>query len=88
VEDDGDDDGDGVGKWKKEWTMIKVVKRKKREEIVKETGAVAGSPDYLRRYAGAVKEVLSRLTDEEKRMYMGLAREWNKSRPPRDIQLR
>ena len=68
--------------------MRKVVKTMKRDEIDKEIGEVAGGPDYLRGYARGVNEVVGRLTDEEKRKYMVLAKEWNKARPPRDIQTR
>lgn len=82
------DDVEGVEKWKKEWTMRKVVITMKRDEINKEIGVAAGSPEYLKGYAKGVNKVMGRLTDEQKREYMELAKEWNKSRPPMDIQIR
>lgn len=68
--------------------MRKVVKMMRRDEIDKEIGKVAGGPDYMKGYANGVNEVLKRLTDEEKKKYLELAKEWNKSRLPRDIQIR
>ena len=83
-----DDDLDGVIKWKKKWTMRKVVAVKKREEIDKEIGEAPGNPGYMGKYAKAVNEVLKGLSDTEKKEYMQLAEEWNKSHPPAEIQIR
>jgi len=40
------------------------------------------------KYAKAVTEVLNNLTHGERREYMALAEEWNKSRPPTEVQIR
>jgi hypothetical protein len=85
-EEDGDD-SDGVVKWKKAWTMRKVVQVMKKAEINNEVGEAAGHPAYMRGYVRAVNEVISQLTDQEKREYTDMAKEWNKSRPPKEVQI-
>lgn len=68
--------------------MRKVVAQKKRSEIDQEIAEGAGKPDYMGGYQKGLNEVLSRMSEEEKREYKKLAEEWNKSRPPRDVQVR
>ena len=85
-EDDGDD-SDGVVKWKKAWTMRKVVQVMKKVEINREVGETAGDPAYMKGYVIGVSEVVRQLTDQEKREYMEMAKEWNKSHPPREVQI-
>jgi hypothetical protein len=88
IEDD-EDDSDGVVKWKKKhWTMRKVVGALKRADIDEKIGEEAGNPNYMGAYAGALNEVVDSLSDDAKKEYMELARVWNKSHPPKDVQIR
>jgi hypothetical protein len=77
-----------VIKWKKNWTLRKVVAVKKRAVIDEEIGEGPGNPEYMGKYAKAVSEVLNNLTQVEKKEYMGLVEEWNKSRPPTEVRIR
>jgi hypothetical protein len=74
--------------WKKNWTMRKVVGVKKRDQIDQEIGEKAGDSAYIVKYANALNAVLESLSEEEKRKYMDLAEEWNKSHPPKEVQIR
>ena len=87
---DGEDDGDDsdVVKWKKHWTMRKVVAVKKRNQVDQAIGQDPGTPGYMQQYAGGLNEVLKSLSKEEEREYEQLAKEWNKSHPPREVQIR
>ena len=42
----------------------------------------------MRQYASTLNTVLEKLPETEKKEYMDLARKWNNSRPPRDVQMR
>jgi hypothetical protein len=87
---EGDDDGGDVNvmRWKKKWTMRKVVQRKEADEINRVIGEKPGSHCYMGKYAGAVTEVINGLSEETKAKYMELAKTWNKSVPPREVQIR
>jgi hypothetical protein len=50
-------------------------------------GEAAGDPAYMRGYVRGVNEVIGQLTDQEKREYTEMAKEWNKSSPPREVQI-
>jgi hypothetical protein len=79
---------DGVRKWTKKWTSRKVAAVMKRQEIDGIIGEEAGTPKYLAAYTKAVNAVMEDLTEEEKREYMQMAKEWTASSPPADIQMR
>lgn len=86
-EDDGDD-SDGIVKWKKVWTMRKVVEVKRKAEINIQVGEAPGEPAYMEGYVRGVNAVVGQLTDQEKREYEEMAKEWNKARPPTEVQIR
>jgi hypothetical protein len=65
-----------------------VVKFQKQAEINSKISAPGGSQEYLRNYNSAVTEVVNELTEEDRKDNLALAVEWNKARPPRDVQLK
>jgi len=60
----------------------------KKAEIIEASGSTPGSPGFLRNYKKAVGEVMKTMSDEAKGEAMDLARKWNKSGPPREVQIR
>lgn len=63
-----------------------MVKYKKQEAINSKISAPKGSTEYLQSYNLAVTEVKKELTEEEEKEYLALAGEWNKARPPHEVQ--
>jgi hypothetical protein len=78
----------GTKKWKKKWNLRKVVEQTMRNEIDGEIDEDRGTGLYLRKYALAVSKVVDRLSDVERARFMEMAREWNSTGPPRDVQIR
>ena len=75
-------------RFKRKWTLRKVVEQKRRREINMEIGEEPGSGSYLSKYPGAVSTVLGRLSEETRTEYLEVAAKWNKLGPPRDVQIR
>jgi hypothetical protein len=75
-------------RWKKKWNLRKVVEQKNRNDIDHKINEDPGTGSYLKKYALAVSRVVDGLTDEQRERYMQMAREWNSTGPPRDVQIR
>jgi hypothetical protein len=78
----------GPKRWKKKWNLRKVVEQKMRKDIDEQINEDPGTGPYLKKYALAVSKVVDGLTDEQRESYMQMAREWNSTGPPRDVQIR
>jgi hypothetical protein len=78
----------GAKKWKKKWRMRDVVGGLNRQEIIEESGHAPGSTEFLAEYKNMVSKVMERLPNDTAKEYMALARSWNKSGAPREVQIR
>jgi hypothetical protein len=70
----------------KRWTLRKVVKYERKEDINNKISAEKGSKEYLRQYNSAVTSVVNSLTEEETDNYLALAEKWTEARPPQELQ--
>jgi hypothetical protein len=70
----------------KRWTLRKVVKYERKDDINNKISAENGSKEYLRQYNLAVTSVVNSLTEEEKNDYLALAEKWSEARPPQEVQ--
>jgi hypothetical protein len=78
----------GAKKWKKKWRMRDVVGGLNRQEIIEKSGHAPGSIQFLAEYKNTVSKVMERLPNDTAKEYMALARSWNKSGAPREVQMR
>ena len=63
--------------------------RKKIHKLAKKLSkSTAGSPEYLRQYHKARREVEKKLTDDQRRRYKTMAKEWSEKKLPQNMQRR
>lgn len=74
--------------WEKAWTLRGVVSQMEKKNISDIIGAPPRSSKYLSSYSNAVSEVIRGLGDETKEEYTRLAKIWNQTGPPPEIQRR
>jgi hypothetical protein len=74
------------------WTYFDVLTVMRRKEIhklaVKLSKHPAGSPRYLSSYKLARTKVEKKLTDDQRRKYKAMAKEWSERKLPRKVQHR
>ena len=77
-------------KYTKRWTLGRVVGFQKKPEIEKAckelTNANLGTKAYIAGYQTAVAKVVRDLPEDEEIRYTQMAKEWNKSSPPVEVQ--
>jgi hypothetical protein len=80
----------GVRRYKKNYTAKEIAKHQFKDLIVEHiqtlTDANPGSPDWLKHYPSAHKEVFNNLDEEQQEQCERIAERWNTSGPSPQIQ--
>lgn len=75
---------------KRKYTYRHVVAYELKENLEDEvrmlSGSVPGTSEYFAKYQPALRNICEGLTDERKKRYEKIAKDWNEEMPPKEIQ--
>jgi len=76
-------------KYGRRWNTHMVVAHQQKEKIdslLKRAGHAPGSNGYIKFYQQAVGKVIKKMSPKQMEQAAGMAKEWNNSHPPAEIQ--